>query len=798
MIEQGLFQKHIVGRDGFIWWVGQIVSDSWKDNIVGSTVKEVPLSNQEGFSYRYQVRIMGYHTADLDALPDDQLPWAGVMMPVTAGASSPDSAGATPKLRAGNFVYGFFLDGEDAQQPLIIGVLGYNQYTQVYKGPSGPFIPFMGHDPNIKVPSYTIRAKMVPEQDLAPGTVEGKTSVSRVVKQGETGGEESKDDVKELKDGIKKRYIPSPYACKNSRSALGVQNTLRNMIQEIEEAKASVEELWDDVEQKMIDVQKYILKKLKEAAKEVTGFISKLVSDVWAWIEKKISSALLAVYNWLDPVKTSTAGDAARIAMDLLACHFKKIINNLFKMVFKALKGIADRYINVPICAAESIMGALIGKIMGLVNGIVNAIMGPLESLFSTFGQALDIVGSVFQFLDDILSFLNCEVPPECPPKEAEEWAIWLGTDPEGTTIDAGNVVSKIKEFAGGVSDVVDPDNFDFDLDVDFSDIFSLNDCNTDAIFCGPPRVVFWGGSGKGATGNAIISAAGDILGVDIINAGVGYDDDPPFISFKDDCGKGYGGSGVVVTGPVSQGDSGEWFSDPDGTGIGVIGVGINESGFGYLSVADGSQGGDGRTWAEYNQTTLQHGPNGPGGEAEQGIWDTPYNGNELIPAYTGDVIRIPIGCKTQFFATDGKTHEVFGGSNFTVPSDGVLTAPSGCADSSRAGAEDGGYPVALYICEVDIINPGFGYQSGDKVVIEPDVGAEITPTFNAAGNLIKVEIVNGGEGFTEFPTIYIESETGFNAEIRARLCIDRITDELKVPSVQDKVISVVDCVGTV
>ena len=163
MIEQGLFQKHIVGRDGFIWWVGQLVSDSWKDNIVGSTVEEVPLSNQEGFSYRYQVRIMGYHSADLVALPDDQLPWAGVMMPVTAGASSPDSAGATPKLRAGNFVYGFFLDGEDAQQPLIIGVLGYNQYTQVYKGPSGPFIPFMGHDPNINVPSYTIRAKMVPE-----------------------------------------------------------------------------------------------------------------------------------------------------------------------------------------------------------------------------------------------------------------------------------------------------------------------------------------------------------------------------------------------------------------------------------------------------------------------------------------------------------------------------------------------------------------------------------------------------------------------------------------------------------
>ena len=47
MIEQGLFQKHIVGRDGFIWWVGQIVSDSWKDNIVGSTADGVPLSDQQ-------------------------------------------------------------------------------------------------------------------------------------------------------------------------------------------------------------------------------------------------------------------------------------------------------------------------------------------------------------------------------------------------------------------------------------------------------------------------------------------------------------------------------------------------------------------------------------------------------------------------------------------------------------------------------------------------------------------------------------------------------------------------------
>jgi hypothetical protein len=33
MIEQGLFKRHFVGRDGFIWWIGQIANDSWTQNL---------------------------------------------------------------------------------------------------------------------------------------------------------------------------------------------------------------------------------------------------------------------------------------------------------------------------------------------------------------------------------------------------------------------------------------------------------------------------------------------------------------------------------------------------------------------------------------------------------------------------------------------------------------------------------------------------------------------------------------------------------------------------------------------
>jgi len=805
MIEQGLFQKHIVGRDGFIWWVGQIASDSWKDNWEGSTAQNVPLSDNKGFEMRYQVRIMGYHTANPQALPDEDLPWASVMYPVTAGAQA-GSSGATPNLQKGNFVYGFFLDGEDAQQPIIMGVLGYNQYTSIYKDNDKipPFVPFLGYTKTGNegvVPTYSIKTDLPSDDELAPGALEGTTAATKIVKQGQSGSQADTAGAKSLDAGSKGHTLEGTYACKKSgEDVKGVAQIIRNMRKDIEGAQKGIKEwkakqlnpLHDSVTEEIQGAQEYIQQKIKDAAEQVTAAIIPKIRDLQKWIIKKIESALKKLYLMLWPAQQLKVGEAADQAMSLLSCHFKRIIGNLFKMVFKALKGIVDRYINIPICAAESIVAALMGKLMGLINGITNAIMGPINAIFNAIGQAVDIVGSVLEFLDDILSFLSCESEPYCP--EVQEWSTWLGSDPESTTIDAQNLVNKVKQFASTVSDVVDPDNFDFDfLDTDFSDIFELEGCDTNPIQCGPPRPVFWGGSGSGASGNAIISAAGDILGVDIINTGSGYFDKRPFLTFKDDCGHGQNGTGIPVIGPVAYDDLNKtWVPDPErtidpnGVEFGVIGVNVTSSGFGYLQTPDGSQGGDGRVWADFDQTVVLR---------EDGTWDIPYNGGELISALRGDAIRAPIGCKTQFLAVDGNTHEVFGGSYFTAPGEGVLTAPSGCATRSP---QKGDYPAILYICEVSIVNPGFGYQPGDKVVIEPDVGAEITPTFDSFGSLVKVELINGGEGFTEFPTIYIESETGFNAEIRARLCIDRITDELKLPAVQDKVVSVIDCVGTV
>ena len=95
----------------------------------------------------------------------------------------------------------------------------------------------------------------------------------------------------------------------------------------------------------------------------------------------------------------------------------------------------------------------------------------------------------------------------------------------------------------------------------------------------------------------------------------------------------------------------------------------------------------------------------------------------------------------------------------------------------------------------MNISNPGFGYNPGDEIVISPSNGAKLSPEFDELGSLTKVNLLSPGQGFTEFPDIYIESDTGYNAKITPVFKVRRVDEEqIQVP--QSQIISVVDCVG--
>jgi hypothetical protein len=94
-----IFKQNFLGQAGFIWWVG-VVEDRKDPLNIG----------------RCQIRIFGWHTDDLKLIPSADLPWAHPVMPINDSRNF-----NTPK--EGDYVVGFFFDGESGQFPGYLGVL---------------------------------------------------------------------------------------------------------------------------------------------------------------------------------------------------------------------------------------------------------------------------------------------------------------------------------------------------------------------------------------------------------------------------------------------------------------------------------------------------------------------------------------------------------------------------------------------------------------------------------------------------------------------------------------------------
>ena len=245
-----LFNSGFLGAS-FNWWIGQVAPDStWRDNISPGKIespKEIP-----GWGYRYKVRIIGLHDQGETEIASDQLPWAQVMYPVTAGGGQA-SSGQTPNIRQGNMVFGFFLDGQEQQVPVIMGVLGNNAQTALATkigdnkvtnaqagsiAVSGYAEPAVGtKDPNIKAPDQGL-AITKPGVDPSPAAVAvpGATIETTTSVHGQSAMDQKMDDL------LKKKVVMlSPVDLPGSVMK-GMQTEIGNLttaIDKIQKAKQS-------------------------------------------------------------------------------------------------------------------------------------------------------------------------------------------------------------------------------------------------------------------------------------------------------------------------------------------------------------------------------------------------------------------------------------------------------------------------------------------------------------------------------------------------------------------------------
>lgn len=815
------YNNQFTGTNPFYWWIGQVVDEvNWIGNI---NPKLHDRDDVPGWgACRCKVRIFGRDTETKET-PDDQLEMAEVLLPVTAGSGHGGSV-QSPNIRQGNYVVGFYKDGIDAREPIIFGVLPNNSQTSLFGGdPKLGFVPRSGYKG--KTGQKPVSTKNVyaagPNSPCEQEACDGNLKNVREPDQ--------------QKDGNRCHYVPKTKACDGPTGEVkGIQKLIKQLLGLINRIKAETNGFLGAAS----DLTAGISQLVSDFTILISGLFKSLLDKMRGYVVNKLNAGIKDLIDLLPPNQRPGFNQVNETATDTLQCVFNKIIRGLVGLVKNLLEGIIDKYVNAPLCAIESFVGNLLSSVLGDITGAIQSAISAVSGILGAIG---DIAGSIFGVFDvvlGVLNFLSCDEPSDCTM--GDEWSFWGGAKcaTQGASQQIRDLSNKIKKSIEG--DTTAPP------------------CNTAQIPCGPPTIALDGGGGSGALGNPIVSATGAILGIDFINGGTGFIS-PPNISIVDNCGIGGGavivpiisgtqttggqtgavtttattgtgtggaGAGGVTTGAGGgtgtggvatgggAGTGGVTTGAGTGTGTGtgggagtggvttgggsVINAVVVDPGGGYLTSPNGSTGGNGSVFSKVDDTIVFNDKNGY----------NVYKPNNTISVLPGDVIYAPSGSIIDVYDQNGNVNQTITGQGGTTPitveTGGNMTTPTyepSQAQNAIDPSSKGSYPVVLSIGDVAILNGGVNYNPTDKIVISPDNGAELEPTFNDAGKLVDVKVLSPGIGFTEFPNLFIESEVGINAVIVPVFNILRVGD---LPEDQDivppgtQIISVVDCVGKV
>lgn len=563
-MEQSLLKSNFIGRDGFLWWIGQVAPES-------AQKKQL---DKEGWGNRRKVRIMGYHPSNEGDLSNDDLPWAQVLLSTSDGSGAGNYA-TSIKISPGDSVFGFFMDGDNAQLPVIIGVFGKTKEGASKEEFRLPFQPFTGYTSKIKNDNSKLRNNQTNEATqqtqespvyLSPQVANSINKISYSSVIGDT-----------LQLGT---TMPGSKIDK-------ISTEMQNAIKFLQDLKS-----FPNLAQEFIDAQ--VEKLCKEISKKIQGITTEIVGGTVNGTYEKLLPALeqgaKSVYtSTYSAVFASTqsmsaahlAGANAQAAtiepvkqlQKLIPCLINKIIGQLGSLIGDMVCALLKNVANVVSCVIDQFVGGILNGIIDLITSGLSAVLGVLGLLlsFSNF-NLLDTVKNLAEGLLGISLSLNCGEEPENPDDMVQKWKI--GSGPVQSSSFNVNDISNLANTAKAIVDGTQNPLSALESVVGPLDFLNANISNPDFIgnglsacfggtptTCNPPTINIFGGGGSGASALPIfgsILGAGDgqtgsIIGAIMTSSGSGYTY-PPFVSISDNCGKGYGAvaQSVIENGQVT------------------------------------------------------------------------------------------------------------------------------------------------------------------------------------------------------------------------------------------------------
>tara|TARA_B100002019_G_scaffold28073_1_gene21916 strand:+ start:2034 stop:4643 length:2610 start_codon:yes stop_codon:yes gene_type:complete len=371
--ESSLFNPYFLGSS-FKWWVAQIPEDgTWRENI--SCQSHEGADTQKGWGYRYKVRVLGVHDKDEEIVKSEDLPWAQVMYPVTAGSGGAGSM-QTPNIRQGMFVVGFWLDDQDMEYPMIMGVLGNNNQntpknSKEISTTASNFGPVSGYAKG-KNPDASVR---VSDDQLKTDAQSFKEDVS---------------DIHEIVSASTRKHnlytgfnIPLSSPLKKDGTAMtSIMKTIDNIINIINDIQHAMASPIDAVSKHTnFDIPKI----LKDATKSIGGFIKNIVQGVRGFVTKTFSEGFSKTVDFVFPSDRGKLFSIKGMAFKGLAGSFSKIIGMLPGVIGKFLEGSFGKYPETP--SSENQMVSPLGRdpLSGVLDGISTG-----TAIIDSFGNIID------------------------------------------------------------------------------------------------------------------------------------------------------------------------------------------------------------------------------------------------------------------------------------------------------------------------------------------------------------------------------------------------------------------------
>ena len=428
-----LYPIHQIGSDGFSWWIGQVETNK----------KDDPKR-----SGRYRVRIIGQHLKTGDnATPTDELPWAHSMMPVTTPYIEGGTSGASPGLKRGCFVIGFYIDN-DQQKPIIMGSVGgvknATKESNEDDTGSGPLNFKAVKDPEV-----------VPQRDRSVDNQGGK---------GEDGGNTDKGvvdtDKADTKGGAPPILIAAygkhsetnptggkscvvianPNCGQEKNLKSGLTRLMGDLLAANQASGGNIGDFYvskiNGLIYNQVNIARYHVGRVVRLVK---SFIMRSKSEIVKGIREGIkalnelilveekTTGYVAQGPYIDPDKAfkpiKEKSNRLKKVKEIfdnvfgeLGCSIADLTDTIAKFLTDLIMGFLTDVFNNAACFIDTLVEGILNEIVAGLESIINKVMAPINAILQTIAAPLNIIGGIVNSVFSLLG-ISCTGPgSKCEP----------------------------------------------------------------------------------------------------------------------------------------------------------------------------------------------------------------------------------------------------------------------------------------------------------------------------------------------------------------------------------------------